>query len=153
MVSLFGYTLVQKQNQRNVSLTKNIVMIKFSLKTGLWKVASTCKIVFRCDFYFWWVVHLIIKILTSTLLLNVQAQWLSLGSLHHSTYHSFYGSSWIWLLMLLHLCPFFDAFHYSSALNGCFIQVTLQFVLYNSVTLPIHTRTGLILPTILSILV
>lgn len=51
-------------------------MIKLSLETGLWKVlkylvvSSACKFVFRCDFYFWWVVHLIIKILRHTLLLK-----------------------------------------------------------------------------------
>lgn len=64
------------KNKTKGPLTKETVMLKLSLKTGLWKVviylmvASTCKIVFRCDIYFCWVVHLIIKILRPTLLLK-----------------------------------------------------------------------------------
>lgn len=138
-------------------LTKDIVTFKLSLNTGLWKVltylvvAPACKIVFRCDVYFWWAVHLIIKTAYSPF--KIQKQWLSLARLHHSTCHSFYASFWIWLLVLLHLFPFLDAFHYSGALwiAGSYMWLCSLFTTKSN--LPIHPETVLIFPAVLSILV
>lgn len=116
----FPFQLAKKTQQKKGPLTKNIVMIKLSLETGLWKVlkylvvSSACKFVFRCDFYFWWVVHLIIKILRHTLLLKFRNNCF-LREVYPTAFvtHSVPPFEFVFWL---HLFTFFDAFHYSSAL-------------------------------------